>query len=299
MPNPGQELASIDFASMLGGPLMAVVEAQAKAALSSVNFIKSVGFKAGTSEDPEATDTSEPIYVTFKYPKEVAPYQPAVPSAITSLTLTTGGSGYANAPSAPPAVTIAAPPSDGTQATAVATVTGGIVVSLTLTNPGSGYTAAPAVTIAAPPTGGTQATAPNAGFTAMVSAVPAQIQEMKLEVPILTMLPIPFIRIDEVIIDFHAKINSMEYQKVDTNLKFDAALEVKQRWPGGSAKLNMSVSYQRTTTQGSSVDRTFSMDIHIKAVQEEMPAGMEKILSILENAMRAQPVSAPKPALIP
>jgi len=118
---------------------------------------------------------------------------------------------------------------------------------------------------------------------------------MKLEVPILTMLPIPFIRIDETTIDFHAKITSMEYQKIDTNLKFDAALEVKQRWPGGSAKLNVSASYQRTTTQGSSVDRTFSLDIHIKAVQDEMPAGMEKILGILEDAMRAQPVSAPTP----
>jgi len=80
MVNPGQELSSIDFASMLGGPLMAVVDAQAKAAMSSVNFIKAVGFKAGTSKDPEATDTGEPIYVSFKYPKEVAPYQPAVPA---------------------------------------------------------------------------------------------------------------------------------------------------------------------------------------------------------------------------
>jgi hypothetical protein len=42
--DPGQELSSINFGGMLGGPLSAVVDVQAAAALSTVNFIKSVGF---------------------------------------------------------------------------------------------------------------------------------------------------------------------------------------------------------------------------------------------------------------
>ena len=41
---PARELSSINFEAMLGGPLMAVVNAQAQAAMSSVNFIKAVGF---------------------------------------------------------------------------------------------------------------------------------------------------------------------------------------------------------------------------------------------------------------
>lgn len=216
MVNPGQELSSIDFESMIGGPLIAVVNAQAQAALSTVNFIKSVGFKAGESDDPEASDTGDPIYVTFKYPKEISPYQPAVPAS---------------------------------------------------------------------------------GDTPATPAVPAQIQEMKLEVPILTMLPIPFIRIEETTIDFNAKITSMEYRKVDTNLKVDASLEAKAGWFFGSAKLKVSTSYQRSTTEGSSVNRTYSLAIHVKAVQDEMPGGMEKILSILEESMRGQPVSAPAPVV--
>jgi len=32
--------------------------------------------------------------------------------------------------------------------------------------------------------------------------------------------------------------------------------------------------------------------VHIKAVQDEMPAGMEKILSILEGAITSTPVTA-------
>jgi hypothetical protein len=259
--SPGQELSSIDFASMIGGPLIAVVDAQAKAAMSSVNFIKAVGFKKGASEDPEATDTGEPIYVSFKYPKEVAPYQPRVPevSGVSQV----GDPAFPKGMKPDPNAAADAPPNDG---------------------------------IAAHAAGFPVYVAPVA-YVPEKAAVPAQIQEMKLEVPILVMLPIPFIRVDETTIDFHAKITSMEYQKIDTNLKFDAALEAQQRWPGGSAKLNVSVSYQKTTQQGSSVQREFSLDIHVKAVQDEMPAGMEKILGILEDAMRAQPVSAPAPVI--
>jgi len=66
-----------------------------------------------------------------------------------------GGSGYASAPT----VTIAAPGGGGTQATATATISSGVVNSLTITNGGSGYSSAPSVTISAPGGTGRLATA--------------------------------------------------------------------------------------------------------------------------------------------
>ncbi len=216
MPSPGQELASIDFESMLGGPLVAVINAQAQAAVTTVNFIKEVGFAKPAADEDAGGDTSTelPIYVRFKYPKEISPYVPAVPAA-----------------PGPPAV------------------------------PAS-------------------------------PAVDAVYQTQVLEVPILTMLPIPYIRIEETTIDFNAKINSVEYRKTDTNLKIDAAVEAKAGWLWGSAKLKVSTSFQRTTQQGNSVDRTYSMAVHIKAVQDEMPAGMERVLGILEGAITSTPEAA-------
>ena len=74
-------------------------------------------------------------------------------------------------------------------------------------------------------------------------------------------------------------------------LKVDASLEAKAGWLWGSAKLKVSTSYQRTTSQGNTVDRTYSMAVHIKAVQDEMPAGMEKILGILEGAITSTPAT--------
>ena len=66
--NPGTELSSLNFGNMIGGPLCAVIEAQTQAARATADFIKTVGFDKD----------NKPVYVEFKYPKVVAPYQPAV-----------------------------------------------------------------------------------------------------------------------------------------------------------------------------------------------------------------------------
>jgi hypothetical protein len=294
MPSPGQELASIDFASMLGGPLVAVINAQTQAAMSSVNFIKEVGFTPPPQEqDLAAQGVGTPIYVSFKYPKEVAPYDPGAPGTITGVTLTNPGSGYAAG-----SVTVSVT-GDGNGATATATAdASGAITSITITAGGTGYTNAQLSIPAPGGAGGTQA-------TASVTLIPkrnpsaAQIQEMKLEVPILTMLPIPFIRIESTTLDFNAKINSVEYTKTDTRLKVDASLKVGYGKPFvGSVKLNVSTSYQRTTQHGTNVERTYSMAVHIRAVQDEMPAGLERILGILEDAIKAQPTKALAPVQV-
>lgn len=289
---PGRELSSINFEAMLGGPLIAVVNAQAQAAMSSVNFIKAVGFKQGNADDPTKAQTGDPIYVSFKYPKEIAAFEPPQPAQVTVAVTVTGG-GYTTAPVVTPSG------GGGTGLTLTAALgAGGSVASITVTNPGTGYTSAPTLAIAAPPPGGTQATA-TAAFIAAKPAVPAQFAVMMLEVPILTMLPIPFIRIEETTIDFNAKINSVEETKTDETFKLDASLDAKVRYPPlfsvATVKLKVSTSYQKNTQSGTKVDRTYSMAVHIRAVQDEMPAGMEKILGILEDAIKSQPVKQPAP----
>jgi alpha-tubulin suppressor-like RCC1 family protein len=59
----------------------------------------------------------------------------AVEGKINNIIVTAGGSNY----SSTPVVTISAPPAGGVQATATATVVGGIITAITIFNPGSGY----------------------------------------------------------------------------------------------------------------------------------------------------------------
>lgn len=65
---------------------------------------------------------------------------------LLKINVTNGGTGYTNGASV--AVTIGAPGAGGVQATATAVVTGGVVQSITLTNPGTIYATAPSVTMA-------------------------------------------------------------------------------------------------------------------------------------------------------
>jgi hypothetical protein len=262
MANPGTELAALDFGNLIGGPLNAVITAQAMAAQSTASFIKDVGFyQQGQSDADGNAIGGTPIYVDFKYPKEVSPYQPAIPAvAAVAAIPAVGNPAYPNgmAPLVPVANGAAVNPNDA----AIAPIAG-----------------LPAYVPATPAVVGVAAS----------PAVPAVYQTMQISVPILTMLPIPFIKVDILKIDFNAKITSMETQSQSSDLSVGVNLEVKQRWPGGSAKLNASVAYKKTTQSGSSVERTYSMAIHVQASQDEMPAGMEKLLGILEGAMISRP----------
>lgn len=200
----GQELSSIDFQSMIGGPLNAVVKAQAQSAQTSVDFIKSVGFNAADAKE----DPGKPTMVTFEYTKIIEKPGPLV---------------------------------DGKPGPTVPTPT-----------------------------------------------------DMKLTVPILTMLPIPFIRVEEVTIDFNAKINSVVESTTASSSELNTSLAVKGGWGPVSAELKCSYSAKKSTSATDKTERTYSLAIHVRAVQDELPAGMEKLLGILENSIKEVPaVAAP------
>jgi hypothetical protein len=121
----------------------------------------------------------------------------------------------------------------------------------------------------------------------------------KLTVPILTMLPIPFIRVEEVTIDFNAKINSVTESTTTSSSDLSASLGVKGGWGPVSAELKCSYSNKKSTSGTDKTERTYSLVIHVRAVQDELPAGMEKLLGILENSIKEVPKSAsptPTPA---
>ena len=193
----GDELSSIDFQSMIGGPLMAVVKAQAQSAQTSVDFIKSVGFNATDAQ----TDPGKPTMVSFTYDKVL----------------------------------------ESKDAQGVVTQT---------------------------------------------------IAPRSLTVPILTMLPIPYIRVEEVTIDFNAKINSVSETTTTSSHDLNTSLAVKGGWGPVSAELKCSYSYKKSTSSSDKIERTYSLAIHVRAVQDELPAGLEKLLAILENNIKDVPAPA-------
>ena len=98
-----------------------------------------------------------------------------------------------------------------------------------------------------------------------------------IKVPLLAMLQIPSLRIDHVEITFNAKLNSVETSTVSD--KFDIGVEVKAGW--GPVNLKVTAAYQRQTSQGVEVKKEYALNVDVKAVQDEIPAGLEKILNLL------------------
>lgn len=98
-----------------------------------------------------------------------------------------------------------------------------------------------------------------------------------VRVPLIAMLPIPSLRIEHVIINFNAKLNSVETSSVSD--KLNVGLEAKGGW--GPVSFKVSASYQRQTASGVKVEKEYSINVNVKAVQDEIPPGLERILGML------------------
>jgi len=179
MPEVASELQSLPFGTLIGGPLDAAIEAQARAAMSSVSFIRSVGF----DEDNKV------IPVTFIARK--------------------GDS------------------------------------------------------------------------------------EITINVPLLTIVPVPFIRIDEMTIDFKANITSSRQTTDQTTASVTkgAKLTAGASYLFAKASLEASISSKKdsSSTRDSKYSVETTIDVHVHAVQDQLPAGLSKMLNILADTIEAPP----------
>jgi hypothetical protein len=103
------------------------------------------------------------------------------------------------------------------------------------------------------------------------------LKDVAIRVPLLAMLPIPSLRIEHVIIDFNVKLNSVESSSTSDAL--GVAASVKGGW--GPVSFKVSASYQRKTATNVEVKKEYALNVNVKAVQDEIPAGLEKILGML------------------
>lgn len=101
------------------------------------------------------------------------------------------------------------------------------------------------------------------------------------------MVNVPSLRIDDMSIDFNAKLNSLETKDVkqSINVSAETGLNLKR------FNFKISAAYKRDSTTTSRVERTYSMNVHVHVVNDELPAGLDRILSILENAIIEEDVA--------
>lgn len=195
MPVSGSEIASLDFSNLIGGPLNAIVEAQAKSAITTVNFIKEVAFD-----------------------------------------------------------------NDGKVR--------------------------------------------NVDFTYNRKNENGKDQKFTMTVPFLTMLPVPYITINNALVEFNAKITSINESSMSDDFKTEVEASGGGSWWFCSARVTSKTSYQRKSSTSEKAERAFDMHVKVEASNQDMPPGTEHLLTILENCiteksgpncMRATIVSFVKP----
>lgn len=180
MPELGKELASLDFANLIGGPLNAIVDAQARSAIATANFVQQVGFdKDGAVRN-----------ATFRYSK---------------------------------------PNADGDQ------------------------------------------------------------EEFSLTVPFITMLPVPFVKIEEGEIEFNAKLTSTQQTSSASELAGSASVDASVNYWFVKASMKASASYKKTSSATEKVERTYEMRVRVLVKGTDLPAGMERLFGLLENSLEEVP----------
>ena len=116
---------------------------------------------------------------------------------------------------------------------------------------------------------------------------------VQLNIPLLTIVPIPYIAIREVDINFKANISASSSSAAETNesVSKDAALKASASLGLGCFKMNanMNASYSSKKDSKATSDSKYSveytMDVAVKAGQDSMPAGLSKILELLGNSL--------------
>lgn len=107
-----------------------------------------------------------------------------------------------------------------------------------------------------------------------------------LSVPILAIVPIPYLRIDEVLIDFSAKLNDSITNSESSVVAGNVELSAAAGWGWGRASFRASASYKNEKSSTSSSNQDYAMTVKVRAVQAEVPGGMKRVLDMLESAVR-------------
>ncbi|MDC0710180.1 DUF2589 domain-containing protein [Stigmatella sp. ncwal1] len=125
-----------------------------------------------------------------------------------------------------------------------------------------------------------------------------ETQQVRLEVPLITLVPLPYVRIDELVADFKVSIGAPEpmlgaHSGTRSEEESDDYLS-----PSSRVQLvaNLSSKRDSESSRSSRYAVETTMDIHLRAGRDDIPSGMNHLLAVLSEAIQVQPVAPPSVA---
>ena len=118
-------------------------------------------------------------------------------------------------------------------------------------------------------------------------------RQCTVNVPLLTIVPIPYIAIRDIEIAFKAKISASSSTTETTKESVEKNFSNKTKVAGGTWFVRASTEFQggisskkdSSATRDSKYSVEYTMDVAVKAGQDDIPAGMAKILELLNESV--------------
>lgn len=132
----------------------------------------------------------------------------------------------------------------------------------------------------------------NVTFTYETKDVDGSVKQAMLTVPVLTIVSIPMLRIDELNIDFMAKISETITRKSVSSRVSQYANSFSGSYRSfwspfrGSISASYSNRHSSTNSSASRYSTEMTMNVNVRAVQDEMPSGLSRVLGILEDIIK-------------
>lgn len=114
-----------------------------------------------------------------------------------------------------------------------------------------------------------------------------------LSIPLLTLVPIPYLAIRDISISFKANISASastsdsqnSSMKQDYGFSASAGMNIGFARASASFSANISSKKDSAATRDSKYSVEYTMDVNVTAGQDDMPAGMSKVLELLNESV--------------
>ena len=266
----GNEMSNIPFGKIIGGPLLATVEAQGNAARTTIKFLQENCLDdysdAPSWDSLGESDTQDVLSLPPTLSNQLAPTQRLMkPGKLPTKILPKGCYVHGSA------VTC-----DGRYFVAKQKAPGSSTYKPTL----------PAGKEYWREVGVTNIRTVNFRYDQKVTTPNGVSKDShSLTIPLMAMVPIPFLRIQQLDVDFNVKLSSVEQTSSVGRIAEQASASYTHGFKkvGPSLSIGASFSAQRTKGESNKVSRSYDMGVKVRAGQAEMPVGVERMINLLDK----------------
>lgn len=110
---------------------------------------------------------------------------------------------------------------------------------------------------------------------------------VSVDAPLLSIVPVPHLRIDSLDIDFKYSISQTTTNTHSSEWGVDGEVKANAGWGWGGASITIKGHAASKSAEESTVNRSGMLNVRVHASEAPMPEGLARMLTILANALQS------------